>query len=43
MGHIISAKGIVVDLENIETIMEWTTPKNVDDIKSFLGLARYYH
>lgn len=23
--------------------MEWTTPKNVADLKSFLGLVGYYH
>jgi len=42
LGHVIPAKGIVVDPEKIKTIMEWTTPKNVTDIRSFLGLAGYY-
>lgn len=43
LGHVILADGIVVDLEKIKTIMEWTAPKNVVDIRSFLGLDRYYH
>jgi hypothetical protein len=29
LGHIISKDGIVVDPKNIESIREWTTPKNV--------------
>jgi len=43
LGHVISAKGIVVDLENIKTVMEWIVPNNVANIRSFLGLATYYH
>ena len=29
LGHIISEEGIAVDLEKIEVIKGWTTPKNV--------------
>lgn len=43
LGHVISVEGIAVDPEKIRTIMEWTTPKNVANIRSFLGLAGYYH
>lgn len=32
----------MVDPKNINTIMEWATSNNVADIRSFLGLARYY-
>lgn len=35
-------EGIVVDLEKIRTIMEWLVPKDVVDITSLMGLARYY-
>ena len=42
LGHIISKEGISVDLEKIEAIMNWTTPRNVTDVRSFMGLARYY-
>ena len=28
--------------EKIEAIMNWTTPRNVIDVRSFMGLARYY-
>jgi hypothetical protein len=42
LGHIISEEGIAVDLEKIETIKGWTTPKNVTKVRSFMGLAGYY-
>ncbi|KAA3466978.1 RNA-directed DNA polymerase-like protein [Gossypium australe] len=32
-----------VDPKKIETILEWKQPKNVFEIRSFLGLARYYY
>ena len=31
-----------MDLENIESIMNWPTPRNVTDVRSFMGLAGYY-
>jgi hypothetical protein len=42
LGHIISKDGIAVDPEKIEAIREWSTPKNVTKVRSFMGLARYY-
>jgi hypothetical protein len=29
LGHVISEEGIAMDLENIEAIKGWTSPKNV--------------
>jgi hypothetical protein len=42
LGHIISKDEIVVDPENIEAIIEWSVPKNVMEVRSFMGLAGYY-
>jgi hypothetical protein len=42
LGHIISKEGIVVDLENIEAIKGWPTPRNVLEVRYFMGLAGYY-
>jgi hypothetical protein len=39
LGHIISKDGIAVDPEKIESIREWSTPKNVTKIRSFMGLV----
>ena len=38
-GHIISSEGISVHLENIEAIRNWPTPRNVTDVRYFMGLA----
>ena len=35
-------KGIFVDPSKIEAIKEWPTPKNVTEVRSFMGLAGYY-
>jgi hypothetical protein len=43
LRHVISAKGIVIDPEKIKAIMEWPVPKDVADIRSFMGITRYYH
>ena len=33
---------MVVDPDKIKSIMDWPTPKDVFDIRSFMGLTRYY-
>ena len=38
----ISVKGVSVDPQNIEKIVNWKPPTNVTEIQSFLGLAGYY-
>jgi hypothetical protein len=42
LGHVLSKEGVAVDPDKIRSIMEWPTPKDVSDIRSFMGLARYY-
>ena len=42
LGHIILEEGIFVDPENIEAIMNWPTPRNMTDVRYFMGLAGYY-
>jgi hypothetical protein len=42
LGHIISKEGIVVDPKKIKSIEEWLTPRNVVEVRSFMGLAGYY-
>ena len=41
-GHIISEEGIQVDPKKVEVITGWKPPRNVTEVRSFLGLARYY-
>ena len=42
LGHIISEEGIYVDPKKIEAIMNWHNPRNVTDVRSFMGLTGYY-
>ena len=38
----ISAEGVSVDPQKIEAVVNWKPPKNVSEVRSFLGLAGYY-
>ena len=42
LGHVVSKNGIAVDPEKVSAVTRWEVPKNVADIRSFLGLAGYY-
>ena len=42
LGHIVSVEGIRVDPAKIEVVMNWKPPRSVTEVRSFLGLARYY-
>lgn len=41
LSHIILAKGIFVDPQKVSAILNWEQPKNVTEIRSFLGLVGY--
>jgi hypothetical protein len=43
LGHTISNEGISVDSSKVQEVTEWRPPKSVHQIRSFLGLAGYYH
>jgi hypothetical protein len=40
--HIISEGGISVDSSKIQDVLSWEVPKNVMEVRSFLGLLGYY-
>ena len=42
LGHIVYAEGIRVDPMKNEAVMNWKPPRNVIEVRSFLGLAGYY-
>ena len=42
LGHVISKEGIVVYQETIKGIMKWLVPKDLVDIKYFMGITCYY-
>jgi hypothetical protein len=43
LGHTISHDGMSVDPSKVQEVMDWKPPKSVHQIRSFLGLAGYYH
>jgi hypothetical protein len=43
LEHTISKEGIFVDPSKVQEVMDWKPPKSVHQIRSFLGLAGYYH
>ena len=42
LGHIVSVEGIRVDPTKVEAVVNWKPPRNVTEMRSFLGLAGYY-
>ena len=42
LRHVVSRVGIFVDPRKIEAIVNWEQPKNVLEVRSFLGLDGYY-
>jgi hypothetical protein len=42
LRHVISKQGIAVNPSKVASVLEWEAPKNVKQIRGFLGMARYY-
>ncbi|GBG77113.1 hypothetical protein CBR_g23438 [Chara braunii] len=42
LGHFVTPEGINPLSDKIQAIQEWSEPRNVTDVRSFLGLAGYY-
>ena len=42
LGHVVSASGVSIYPKKVEAVMSWGRSKSIFEIRSFLGLARYY-
>jgi len=42
LGVIIGPNGVEMEKEKVDGVLSWPEPKNVKDIRKFLGLANYY-
>ena len=42
LGVVIGPNGIEIEKEKVNGVLSWPQPKNVKDIRKFLGLANYY-
>lgn len=42
LGFLISVDGLKMDPEKVKEILEWSTSKNIGEVRSFHGLASFY-
>jgi len=42
LGVIIGPNGIEMEKEKVDGVLSWPEPKNMKDVRKFLGLANYY-
>ncbi|GBG93096.1 hypothetical protein CBR_g58781 [Chara braunii] len=42
LGHFVTPEGIGPLSDKIQAVQEWSEPRNVTDVRSFLGLTGYY-
>ncbi|GBG71067.1 hypothetical protein CBR_g8366 [Chara braunii] len=42
LGHFVTPQGISPLSDKIQAVQDWAEPRNVTDVRSFLGLAGYY-
>ncbi|MCO5580910.1 hypothetical protein L7F22_034783 [Adiantum nelumboides] len=42
LGHIISKNGIRMDPAKLEVIKDWPNPRNLHEVRNFIGMCAYY-
>ena len=42
LGHVVSGEGVSMEESKVKAIHEWPAPKNLTELRGFLGLAGYY-
>ena len=42
LGHVVSAKRVHMDQCKVQAMLDWPQPKNIKELRSFLGLIGYY-
>ena len=42
LGHRVSGEGVATDPSKTEAVREWPRPRNIHEVRSFVGLCAYY-
>ncbi len=42
LGHVVSAEGVEADPAKIDKVKNWPQPRDVTEVRSFIGLCAYY-
>lgn len=42
LGHVISKDGVSPDTEKVDVILKWPIPRNLTEVRAFIGLINYY-
>jgi len=42
LGVVIGPKGVEMQKEKVERVLNWLPPRNIKEVQKFLGLANYY-
>lgn len=42
LGHLVSPEGVSTDPEKVSAVSNWPRPRNIQELRSFLGFASYY-
>uniref|UniRef100_A0A2N9H1M6 Integrase catalytic domain-containing protein n=1 Tax=Fagus sylvatica TaxID=28930 RepID=A0A2N9H1M6_FAGSY len=42
LGFIVSSEGVSPDPQKVQSVVDWPQPKNMNDVRSFHGLASFY-
>ncbi len=42
LGYVVSSEGVAMDEDKVRTVKHWPRPKDITELKGFLGLCSYY-